>query len=260
MKLVNNVTQGDCLEVMQHIPDKSIDMILCDLPYEITYCEWDNKIDLEKLWAQYMRIIKPRGAIVLTATMPFASDLIQSNRKWFRHDWVWKKSYATAGHCAKYKPMRNHEYVLVFGKSGVNYYPQMIKLDKPCAMKAGYGSLSIAGHHKKYNWHNEKTYTHKQPRSVIDAGKKWKYMRGKWHPTSKPVGLFKYLVKTYTKEGDLVLDNCAGGGTTAIACLLTNRKYIVIEKEQKYCDVIVERIRLAKEKLLAKLEVKNKGD
>ena len=229
--------QGDCLEIMPSIPDKSIDMILCDLPYGTTACKWDTVIPFEPLWEQYKRIIKDNGAIVLTASQPFTSALVMSNPKMFKYCWVWIKTKASGHLDAKNKPMKKHEDILVFGNKGFpNYYPQGLidgefKTGRNVDMKGRvYSQYKNHGTSKKGNY----------PKTTLEIANPSN--KGNLHPTQKPVALFEYLIKTYTNEGDLVLDNCAGSGTTGVACKNLNRNYILIEKEPKYIDIIKKRI------------------
>lgn len=234
----NNIYNGDCLELMNGIPDKSIDMILCDLPYGTTACKWDIVIDFEKLWMQYKRVIKDNGAIVLTASQPFTSAVVMSNTRMYKHCWIWDKHIPRGFQTAKYKPMNRHEDVLVFCKRTVNYYPIMTKRDKPVKVKNYGKSLSnplMGGNDGEY-----RVYDTINPNTIIEN--KWEANAGKLHPTQKPVALFEYLIKTYTNEGDLVLDNCIGSGTTAIACINTNRNYIGIELDEKYFNIAEKRI------------------
>ena len=233
----NKVYLGDCLELMKDIDDKSIDLILCDLPYGTTACKWDVIIPFEPLWEQYKRIIKDNGAIVLTASQPFTSALVMSNPKMFKYCWVWIKTKASGHLDAKNKPMKKHEDILVFGNKGFpNYYPQGLvdgefKTGRNVNMTGRvYSQYKNHGTSKKGNY----------PKTTLEIANPSN--KGNLHPTQKPVVLFEYLIKTYTNEGDLVLDNCAGSGTTAIACLNTNRNYILMEKEQKYYDIINKRI------------------
>jgi site-specific DNA-methyltransferase (adenine-specific) len=227
---------------MKDIDDKSIDMILCDLPYGTTACKWDTIIPFEPLWEQYNRIIKDNGAIVLTASEPFASKLRLSNSKMYKYDWIWNKKLAGNGILAKIQPLKIHEIVCIFAKGKCRYNPEMRtgrlreKLNniKVSEINGGDGVKIYKGN--KGN-KGDKYY----PTSILEfslAGLR----KGRIHPTQKPVALFEYLIKTYTNEGDLVLDNCAGSGTTAIACINTNRNYILMEKEEKYCEVIRKRI------------------
>jgi len=234
---LNKVHQGDCLEVMKQIDDKSVDVILCDLPYGVTARnEWDVIIPFDKLWEQYNRIIKDNGTIILTAIQPFASMVVMSNLKIFKYEWIWEKTQGTGFLNAKKQPLRNHEQVLVFYKSQPKYNPQMWqstpyttkRLDKSYSTNYGkqvrVDTINVDG--KRY------------PLTV----QKFKYDSNKVHPTQKPVELFEYIIKTYSDEGDLVLDNCIGSGTTAVACLNLNRKFIGIELEQKYIDICNKRI------------------
>ena len=236
--MINTVIQGDCLEVMKDIPDKSIDMILCDLPYGTTACKWDTVIPFEPLWEQYKRIIKNNGAIVLTASQPFTSALVMSNTKMFKYEWIWEKERASNFFTANKTPMKYHENICVFYKSQPTYNPQFI-LGRPnhSAGKDGIGKSK--SEHYGFNMFKDRENSQmKYPSSIIKVNKD----KPGFHPTQKPVALFEYLIKTYTNEGDLVLDNCAGSGTTGIACINTNRNYILIEKEQEYIDIINKRI------------------
>jgi len=237
----NSVNQGDCLELMNGIPDKSVDMILADLPYGTTACSWDSIIDLDKLWLQHERIIKDNGAIVLTASQPFTTKLINSNIDNFKYSWIWKKEAGSNFGSVKYQPMKEHENVLVFGLGKTKYNP--IK-QKRVGQRKGketqsfdsgredsvYGTMKGMGKFKVDKL--------RCPSSVQE----FKRERG-LHPTQKPIGLFEYLIKTYTNKGDLVLDNAAGSGTTGVAAQNTNRDYILIEKEQEYIDIIRERLK-----------------
>jgi site-specific DNA-methyltransferase (adenine-specific) len=211
--------QGDCLEVMKEISNKSIDMILCDLPYGTTACKWDSIIPFEPLWEQYNRIIKDNGAIVLFGNEPFTSKLITSNLKGFKYRWDWNKKIPSGMGYAKYRPMQQTEDIAVFTKNGEKtiYNPQMIKRDKPIksggnTIQAGvYSGFKCMGEGKEYN----KTYEYKNPITLIEFDK---IRKGAVHPTQKPVALLEYLIKTYTNEGETVLDNCMGSGSTGVAC------------------------------------------
>jgi site-specific DNA-methyltransferase (adenine-specific) len=212
----NQVMQGDCLELMKDIPDGSVDMILADLPYGTTACKWDTIIPFEPLWEQYKRIIKDNGAIVLTASQPFTSALVMSNIKMFKYCWVWNKAKAANYVNAKKQPLKIHEDIAVFCK-GNNYNPQ--KTIGKFRKKGGYTvNREVAVAQNPTVSFNDTYY----PKSILDfsvAGNKDSTL----HPTQKPVALFEYLIKTYTNEGDLVLDNCAGSGTTGVACKNLNR-------------------------------------
>jgi len=232
----NIIIRGDCLKEMRKIKDNSIDMILCDLPYGTTRNKWDLKIDLRKLWIQYERIIKSNGAIVLTAQTPFDKVLGNSNLKLLRYEWIWIKSQGTGHLNAKKMPLKNYESVLVFYKSLPTYNPQMIGTERRTKKRSGKGSKST--NYGKFKEIRESEYKGRYPVSTI----KFKKETG-LHPTQKPTKLFEYLIRTYTNKGEIVLDNCAGSGTTAIACINTDRKYILIEKKEKYIEVIENRIK-----------------
>ena len=216
---------GDCLELMKDIPNESIDMILCDLPYGTTACKWDVIIPFEPLWEQYKRIIKDNGAIVLTASQPFTSALVMSNVKDFKYCWTWDKITAKGHLVAKIRPLQQTEDIVVFGKNRINYNPIMIDRPKNKIQytKEAKRTEIMGGQNKMLD---KKIYDKYYPKTLLT----YKTERG-LHPTQKPVALFEYLIKTYTNEGDVVLDNCAGSGTTAISCLNTNRLYIVTGKQ-----------------------------
>ena len=238
--MLNTVIHGDCLEVMPSIPDKSIDMILCDLPYGTTACKWDTIIPFEPLWEQYERIIKDNGAIVLTASQPFTSALVMSNPKMFRYEWIWEKDAGSNFATVKYQPMKEHENILVFGKGKLNYYPVM---QDRIGSRRGKETTTIDSGRKN------SVYGTQEGKGVLSVGRlrsprsiqRFNRERG-LHPTQKPVVLFEYLIRTYTNEGETVLDNCIGSGTTAIACINTGRNFIGIEKEEKYVDIARKRI------------------
>jgi site-specific DNA-methyltransferase (adenine-specific) len=235
---LNKIHQMDCLEGMKLIPDKSIDMILCDLPYGTTACKWDEIIPFDELWDAYRRVIKPNGAIVLTATQPFSSMLVASNVKGFKHEWIWQKEKGVGFQVAKYRPMQEHEHVLVFTSKGekVNYYPIKEPRGK-VATRTGARSKSESSPIANLN-ELDIIYTDRYPTSI----KKFKRDSNRLHPTQKPVALFEYLIRTYTKEGEVVLDNCMGSGTTAVACVRTNRKFIGFEIEPEYVKIANQRL------------------
>lgn len=235
--MLNTVLHGDCLELMKDIPDGSVDMVLADLPYGTTRNRWDSIIPLDLLWEQYNRIIKDNGAIVLTAQTPFDKILGCSNLDMLKYEWIWDKKLATGHLNAKKMPMKLHENILVFYKKPPTYNPQFTEgypYDKGFHLKesTNYGKqVAVSGANK-----TGKRY----PKSIVKFSNADRI--NKTHPTQKPVALFEYLIKTYTNEGDTVLDNCAGSGTTAIAAINTNRNYILMEQEQEYIDVINKRI------------------
>ena len=229
--------EGDCLEIMPTLSDKSIDMILCDLPYGTTACSWDAIIPFEPLWEQYERIIKDNGAIVLTASQPFASALVMSKPELFKYEWVWDKVKPSTGLHAKHQPLRQHESVLIFSKRKTTYNPIMTKANDrketiTSSNGEAFGGATVTREHDNKG----KSY----PRSILTISNA--NQRGKVHPTQKPVALFEYLIKTYTNPGDLILDNCAGSGTTGVAAENLGRNSILIEKDPKYCEIIRKRM------------------
>lgn len=238
---IDRIYNEDCLVGMQRIDDASIDMILCDLPYGTTACKWDTVIPLEPLWEQYKRVIKPHGAIVLTASQPFTSALVMSNPKMFKYDWCWHKSRVTGVLNAKRQPLRCKEDILVFSSGSPVYYPQGLQR---CNKQTCTG-VSKSGKQGectgKITQTDSGTYTQTTtgyPRNVLEIPSETKTV----HPTQKPVALFEYLIKTYTNPGETVLDNCLGSGTTAIAAINTGRHYIGFEKDTGYFDIAQKRI------------------
>jgi len=242
--------KGDCLEIMPTLPDKSIDMILCDLPYGTTACKWDVIIPFESLWAQYERLIKDNGAIVLTASQPFTSMLVMSNPKLYKYDWIWKKNNVTGFPNAKNRPLKSHETISVFSfgiarpcmpsekYKEMRYYPQgLMKTNK----YVKFSNKTRAGLSYRPSNDGRLEYTQEwtnYPKDILEFSKESQSL----HPTQKPVKLFEYLIRTYTNVGDTVLDNCAGSGTTGAACENTGRDSILIEKEPKYCEIIRKRL------------------
>lgn len=237
---VNSLYHGYCLEVMKDIDDKSINMILCDLPYEKTQNYWDIIIPFEPLWEQYNRIIKDNGVIVLTASQPFTSLCVLSNLKIFKYSMVWKKTTSTGFLNAKKQPLRIHEDILIFYKKQCVYNPQKTTGHTPVHSYTKHTSDGT-NYGKTKQGISGGGSTERYPTTVLEfATDKQKCQL---HPTQKPVALFEYLIKTYTNEGDLVLDNCIGSGTTAIACLSTGRNFIGIEKDENYYNIANERIK-----------------
>ena len=239
---LNRIYNEDCLEGMKRIPDKSVDMILCDLPYGTTANKWDAIIPFEPLWEQYERVIKDNGAIVLTGSQPFTSALVSSNLNLFRYEWIWQKQLATGFLNAKRMPLKNHENVLVFYKKRPTYNPQMTN-GKPYKCKYGKNtktkaSVNYGGNYKTEYKEDAKNDGFRYPLTV----QKFQTDRG-LHPTQKPVALFEYLIKTYTNKGETVLDNCMGSGTTAIACMNTERNYIGFELDNTYYEMSLDRIK-----------------
>lgn len=231
---LNTIYNEDCLLGMQRIPDKTIDMILCDLPYGTTRNSWDSVLPLDELWSQYERIVKDNGAIVLTAQTPFDKILGASRQKILRYEWIWEKSNATGHLNADKMPLKAHENILVFYKKTPTYNPQYT-YGKP---------YKIVRRSKSSNYGKQKDTTtindgYRYPRSVLF----FENEKNNTHPTQKPVPLFEYLIKTYTNPGEIVLDNCIGSGTTAIACLNTNRNFIGFELDEKYYTQSIKRIK-----------------
>ena len=238
--------RGDCLEIMQDIPDASIDMVLCDMPYGITDYEYDMCLDLDQIWHAYRRITKPSAPIVLFSAQPFTTDLISSNRKWFRYHWIWLKSSNGAWAAAKYRPIARHEEVLVFGRGTLPYYPVMVPLDRP--QKRNVSSVKSALYGGIKPPMKERIYTEKYPSTILDFPCS---ISGRIHPSEKPVNLLSYLVKTYTKPGETVLDHCMGSGSTLHAAHQAGRKSIGIEKDETYFSSAEKRLReLASQQIL----------
>lgn len=227
--------QGDCLELMKDIPDKSVDLILCDLPYGTTKCKWDTVIPFDKLWEQYNRIIKDNGAIVLFGNEPFSSQLRLSNLKNYKYDWVWDKKRGSNFATVKIRPFNSFENIMVFYKKQPTYNPQMWK-STPYTCKQGY-----VGEAKQTGLYRDDVITvnngDRYPLTILSFSKETGL-----HPTQKPVALLEYLIKTYTNEGDTVLDNCMGSGSTGVACKNTNREFIGMELDEKYFKIACERL------------------
>lgn len=237
---------GDCLKEMKKIPDKSVDMILCDLPYGTTKNKWDTVIPFDDLWKEYKRIIKPYRAIVLFSQCPFDKKLAMSNPEWLKYEWIWEKSVATGFLNSKYAPLKCHETILVFsdgrcspgsrGKNIMMYVPQM-GTGNPYTYTRKRTSQSAS--YQKFNDGNTRINEGtRYPRDILRFSGESKSK----HPTQKPVELLEYLIKTYTNEGELVLDNCMGSGSTGVACVNTNRRFYGIEILKEYFDIAKERI------------------
>ena len=268
MKIYNNITEienklptnsivnGDCFDVFPHISDKSIDMIFCDLPYGTTKCKWDSILPLDKLWLEYKRVLKDGGVVVLFGQTPFDKVLGCSNLPWLKYEWIWEKTQATGFYNAKKMPMKAHENILVFYNKNHKYNPQKTEGHKPInpyTKKAevqnktelyGKVTMDISGGGD----------TDRFPRSVqiFSSDKQKNKLNGTLHPTQKPLELVEMFIKTYTDEGDLVLDNCMGSGTAPLACYKLNRGVIGIEKEKKYFDITIKRFDNYKQELLNK--------
>lgn len=226
---------GDCLEVMKHIPDGSVDMVLCDLPYGTTQNKWDSVIPLDALWAHYKRVAKPNAAIVLTAQAPFDKVLGVSNLDQLKYEWIWEKEMGSGHLNAKKAPLKSHENVLVFYAQQPTYNPQFEIGGKPYKAVSGRGSSNYGAQVETLTENDGRRY----PKTVIRFSRD----KNKLHPTQKPVALMEYLIKTYTNEGMTVLDNCAGSGTTGVASIRTGRNAILIEKDADYFTVACKRVR-----------------
>jgi site-specific DNA-methyltransferase (adenine-specific) len=232
---------GDCFDLMAKLPEASVDMVLCDLPYGTTQNKWDSVLPLDRLWAEYWRVCKPNAAVVLTAAQPFTSALVMSQAKAFKYDWIWRKPKGTGHLNAKKMPMRDKEDVLVFYRQQCIYNPQMTE-GTPYKDKAGKdhaGTGSMTDNYGSYTNFRNDNDGKRYPKQVQEFPV---VERGTIHPTEKPVALFEYLIRTYTNEGDTVLDNTAGSGTTAIAAENAGRKWICIERDEEYAGKAMERI------------------
>lgn len=239
---LNKIYNDDCLEGMKDLPDNSIDLILCDLPYNMTSISWDCLIPFDKLWEQYKRLIKPNGNIVLFSAGMFTYQLIQSNIKDFRYKLIWKKNVPTGMASSKYRPMKYYEEICVFGNSKATYNP--IMKERVGVGKACYNYDHYCGDNNHLQFDKQKRRYDPnwvQPSDVLEFNVV-PNRNGKLHPTQKPTDLLEYLIKTYSNEGDVVLDNCMGSGSTAIAALNTNRNFIGYELSEEYYYIILKRL------------------
>ena len=233
-KLIN----GDCLEVMPTLADKSIDSIICDLPYGTTNCSWDSVIPFEPLWAQYKRIIKPRGAIVLFGSQPFTSALIMSNIDWFKYCWVWDKNRGNGHLVAKHRPLQQTEDIAVFCNTSSNYFPQMSKRETPRKFLSSPSQTAIMTKQVYQTEFRREDYHERFPVNLLNFP--WSNRDG-LHPTQKPVDLLAYLIRTYTNEGETVLDNTTGSGSTIVAAIQEGRRAIGIEQDAGYFQIAQKR-------------------
>lgn len=244
-----DLKQGDCLELMKSIPDESVDMILCDLPYGTTKCKWDKVIDFDKLWKQYNRVSKPNTAIVLFGRQPFTSKLVDSNINKFKYELIWEKDKGTDFGNANRKPLNAHEDILIFYDKQPNYHKQL-SIGKPYVKKQPVSSNEK--NDLNYTSDNSGIWINKgfrTPKSVIKISRD-NITKGKsFHPTQKPVKLLEYLIKTYTKENDIVLDNCMGSGSTGVACVNTKRDFIGMELDEEYFRIAEKRIQEAQSEI-----------
>ena len=235
---INSLINGDCLEVMQKIPSKSIDLILCDLPYGTTKNKWDILIPFDPLWKEYERIIKPKGNILLFGTGLFAFELALSNKKLYRYDLIWKKSKCGSPLTAKYMPMKRHEMILVFGKSASYYNPQMVEGTPYKRNFTPNKTNNMEFGIKGVQTDNKGT---RHPITILDFPQKWR-RQDQLHPTQKPIALIEWLIDSYSQEGDMVLDNTMGSGTTIVGARNKNRRCIGIEKDEIIFNEAVFRI------------------
>jgi len=232
---------ADCFDVFPFIEDKSIDAVICDLPYGTTACKWDSILPLDKLWEQYKRVLKDNGLIILTASQPFTSVLTISNIGWFKYEWIWQKNAGSNFATVKYQPFKEHESILIFSKGKHIYNPIMEERAESGKSRVK-TKVKPNSNAKEGVYGNIKEGTHKIMNELRYPSSIQKFNRERGlHPTQKPIELMEYLIKTYTNEGDIVLDNTMGSGTTNLACIKLNRKSIGIEKEKQYYDVAVRR-------------------
>ena len=240
----NALCLGDCLSVMNYIENHSIDFILCDLPYGTTWINWDYELPVEQIWQHYKRLLKPNGVIALTASQPFTTKIISSNIEMFKYELIWQKTKCGSFQLAKYMPLKMHENICIFYNKKPTYNPQMLPASPETIARykrkfikkqvRDYNNISTGNYEMNLN----KDITLKNPNSILN----FKSVVKPIVPTQKPVELFSWLVKTYTNENDIVMDNCMGSGTTAISCIQNNRKFICIEKNEKYFSAAVNRI------------------
>lgn len=243
MDFLNKIYNEDCIETMKRIPDGSIDLMLTDPPYNMTGCEWDNAINIDELWNEWKRIVKPNGVFIITASQPFTSDIVISNKKMFKYEWIWEKHKGTNIFGVKREPLKIHESILIFSEGSFTYNPQMERGEaykKRGKHNVGKKSgLIIANKSVGYaaDFDSEKRY----PLS-IQAFNNHNQKENSFHPTQKPIDLFRYLVRTYTNEGEIVFDGYMGGGTTAIACIIEKRNFIGSELNKEYYELATNRI------------------
>lgn len=241
----STLVNADCFDVFPFIENKSIDAIICDLPYGTTACKWDSILPLDKLWNEYRRILKDDGCIILTASQPFTSALVMSNPKMFKYEWIWKKTRYSGNLNAKRMPLKAHESILIFAKGKTKYYPIKTQAPEHLIDKRKTINPSIVKDGSAYNGSKGFVNIRKKDdgtRYPISVQEFKNPNNNSLHPTQKPVELMEYLIKTYTNENEIVLDNTMGSGTTGLACLKTNRQFIGIEKEKQYYDVAVRRL------------------
>jgi site-specific DNA-methyltransferase (adenine-specific) len=245
---LDTITNTDLFTLCDGLPDASIDMILCDLPYGTTACSWDTVIPFAPMWERFKRVIKPRGAIVLTASQPFTSALVMSNVAWFRCEWIWRKPQGTGYLNANRQPMKNHESAVCFAEGEHNYYPQMRKGEPYVATSGNVGGFV---RDKSVGGYVTINLGERFPLTVLDYN-----AESGLHPTQKPVALFRYLIRTYTQPGEVVLDPCVGSGTTALAAQVEGRHFICGDTDADYCEIARARLQGRVEEYKARKEGK----
>lgn len=241
-KVCLDLRLGDCLELMRDLPDKSVDMVLCDLPYGMTACAWDSVIPFAPLWEQYRRVVKDRAAVVLFGTQPFTSALVMSNPDWFKYCWIWHKPNRPVGFLnAKKQPLRTTEDLCVFASGQTTYNPIMGK-GKPYSCIAGNNSKLYGKHNNPLEKLRVVNNGERYPINLLTYKEKDRKVEGRIHPTQKPVALCAYLIRTYTNPGETVLDNCMGSGTTGVACARTGRNFVGMEKDPEFYRIACDRM------------------
>jgi len=235
-----DLRQGNCLDILPTLSENSVDMLLVDLPYGTTACKWDSIIPLDSLWKQYNRVCKKNAAMVFTAAQPFTAILASSNISNFKYEWIWEKPQGTNPMNAKVMPLKSHENILVFYRKKPTYNPQMWQSTPYSGFSSNTSKIGEV-YGKQQSKHRDNPSGSRYPKTVL----RYKQEKG-FHPTQKPVGLMEYLIKTYTNEGETVLDNTMGSGTTGVACINTNRNFIGIEMDEKYYEVAYERINVGR--------------
>ena len=232
--------EGDCLNMLPKLADNSVDMLVVDIPYGTTACKWDSVIPLDQLWKQYNRICKKNAAMVFTAAQPFTTILASSNIENFKYEWIWEKPQGTNPMNAKVMPLKSHENILVFYRKKPTYNPQMWYSTPYSGFSSNVSKIGEV-YGSQQSKHRDNPEGSRYPKTIL----KYKQEKG-LHPTQKPVGLMEYLIKTYTNEDEIVLDNTMGSGTTGVACMNTNRKFIGIESDKKYFDIAKQRIKVGR--------------
>lgn len=228
----------DCLDLLKSLPDASVDLMLTDPPYGTTEIVWDKPINLAEMWLEWERVVKPNGAFVFTCSQPFTSDLVLSRRGFFKYELIWDKTFGRQPQLANIQPMKRHENIIVFGRGRITYNPQLVKLARPYKSKGASNNAGSDNHHKLGLKKVEKEYTHSTPDTILQIEPPSNGVN--IHPTQKPIDLFRWLIRTYSNEGDTIFDGYSGSGTTAIACIKEKRKFIGSEIDTDYYNKSVE--------------------